>query len=678
MALQNNYNIVVGEKGAKATERKLNKVNSSLSSMATKVIGVTAVYYGAKGLINAFVGATREAGNFQQGILEISTLLGNVSNNQLKQMSQGLASMSINFGQTLDALQTAQYDAISAGFSDIAESQALLASASKLAVGGVSDVSSTTDLLTSILNAYNMEGEKAVDVSDALFTTVKLGKTTIDQLGSSFARAVPFAQGAGLSVDQLGASLALMTTKGISTAESVTALSGLFRTLSMPTEGARKAMEKLGIEIINTDDGSVDLIETLKQFEGLDPAMFQKVAPDVQTKLALQTLLGDLGGLQDNLDEFANKAGASDIAFEKMTNSWNFQMAKATQGFATMRVAIGEEIITALLPKLKELNMAFEQIGNVGWDNIGKAIVDKYELILNRLVLMTQNAGTGIAKVLGASLIDAFKLAFDKIEIFGLKLIDLDVNTNKLREDSEKYFESVKSIGVSTIDLLTNKANEYKEQQDQNIEGNEKEAQTILSTGEIQSDAFEKVKEQQIQFVKNLKLKMAMQEIANKLNKKTSDEEIKNAYMTSRSVRKTTLEAIRAKLLEATAGGIASIMKSIPFPFNIALSAGIGSIINNLFDKAISAGRKDKFEQGGLVGGKRHSQGGTIIEAEQGEFVMSRDAVSRIGINNLNAMNQGGSGTTINISAPLLDDTIVDSIIPKIEEAVRRGSDLGV
>ena len=678
MALQNNYNIVVGEKGAKATERKLNKVNGSLSSMAKKVIGVTAVYYGAKGLINAFVGATREAGNFQQGILEISTLLGDVSNNELKQMSRGLASMSINFGQTLDALQTAQYDAISAGFTDIAESQVLLASASKLAVGGVSDVATTTDLLTGILNSYGAETITAQQASDSLFATVKLGKTTITELGSSLGRAIPFAQSAGLSIDQVGASLALMTTKNINTAESVTALSGLFRTLSMPTEGARKAMEKLGIEIIKTDDGSVDLIKTLKQFEKLDPAMFQKVAPDVQTKLALQTLLGDLQGLQDNLDEFANKAGASDVAFEKMTNSWNFQMAKATQGFATMRVAIGEEIITALLPKLKELNMAFEQIGNVGWDNIGKAIVDKYELILNRLVLMTQIAGTGIAKVLGASLIDAFKLAFDKIEIFGLKLIDLDVNTNKLREDSEKYFESVKSIGVSTIGLLTKKANEYKEQQDQNIEGNKKEAQTILSTGEIQSDSFEKVKEQQIQFVKNLKLKMAMQEIANKLSKKTSDEEIKNAFITSRSVRKTTLEAIRMKLLEATAGGIASIMKSIPFPFNIALSAGIGSIINNLFDKAISAGRRDKFEQGGLVGGKRHSQGGTIIEAEQGEFVMSRDAVSRIGVNNLNAMNQGGSGTTINISAPLLDDTIVDSIIPKIEEAVRRGSDLGV
>lgn len=79
-----------------------------------------------------------------------------------------------------------------------------------------------------------------------------------------------------------------------------------------------------------------------------------------------------------------------------------------------------------------------------------------------------------------------------------------------------------------------------------------------------------------------------------------------------------------------------------------------------------------KFEQGGLVGGQRHSQGGTMIEAERGEFVMSRNAVDSIGINNLEQMNQGsGGGITLNISAPLVDETVLDTIIPAIEKAQR-------
>lgn len=78
------------------------------------------------------------------------------------------------------------------------------------------------------------------------------------------------------------------------------------------------------------------------------------------------------------------------------------------------------------------------------------------------------------------------------------------------------------------------------------------------------------------------------------------------------------------------------------------------------------------FEDGGLVGGRRHSQGGTIIEAERGEFVMSRSAVQSIGVETLNQMNQsGGGGITLNISAPLVDETIVDTIIPAIQKAQR-------
>ncbi len=80
-----------------------------------------------------------------------------------------------------------------------------------------------------------------------------------------------------------------------------------------------------------------------------------------------------------------------------------------------------------------------------------------------------------------------------------------------------------------------------------------------------------------------------------------------------------------------------------------------------------------KFEQGGLVGGQRHSQGGTVIEAERGEFVMSRQAVQSVGLETMNQINQGASpGLTINVSAPLVDETILDVIIPKIQQAQRQ------
>ena len=98
------------------------------------------------------------------------------------------------------------------------------------------------------------------------------------------------------------------------------------------------------------------------------------------------------------------------------------------------------------------------------------------------------------------------------------------------------------------------------------------------------------------------------------------------------------------------------------------LIAGMGAVQL----KAAMDAKPPSFERGGLIGGRRHSQGGTMIEAEQGEFVMSRRAVQSVGTEALNQINQGGgTGLTLNISAPLVDETILDTIIPAIQKAQR-------
>jgi len=61
-----------------------------------------------------------------------------------------------------------------------------------------------------------------------------------------------------------------------------------------------------------------------------------------------------------------------------------------------------------------------------------------------------------------------------------------------------------------------------------------------------------------------------------------------------------------------------------------------------------------------------------IIEAEGGEFIMKREAVKNIGIQNLEAMNQTGSGSsiTVNISGGIIqDDYVRNELIPAINKA---------
>ena len=81
------------------------------------------------------------------------------------------------------------------------------------------------------------------------------------------------------------------------------------------------------------------------------------------------------------------------------------------------------------------------------------------------------------------------------------------------------------------------------------------------------------------------------------------------------------------------------------------------------------------FETGGLIGGQRHSQGGTIIEAERGEFVMSRNAVQSIGVETLSAMNRGGGALTVNIQGNVIgnEEFVRETLLPEINKTVKQG-----
>lgn len=106
-------------------------------------------------------------------------------------------------------------------------------------------------------------------------------------------------------------------------------------------------------------------------------------------------------------------------------------------------------------------------------------------------------------------------------------------------------------------------------------------------------------------------------------------------------------------------------------PFLIAAEAAmIGTVMSQ---------KPPTMERGGLIGGRRHSQGGTMIEAEQGEFIMSRSAVQSVGLENLNRMNEGGgsSSVTVNVSGNVMtEEFTAEQVIPAIREALRRGENL--
>ena len=134
--------------------------------------------------------------------------------------------------------------------------------------------------------------------------------------------------------------------------------------------------------------------------------------------------------------------------------------------------------------------------------------------------------------------------------------------------------------------------------------------------------------------------------------------DLKGAALSGQSALGAMKSVVRAESMEAIAGLISSIFKTMPFPLNVALAAGAGTIATGIIDGALGQ-----------------------VKAETGfEGIVTKPTMFLTGENNkpeqVSVTPLGGgsaSGITVNISAPLLDDTVVESIIPAIERAKKLG-----
>src|SRR5258707_1301082 len=83
------------------------------------------------------------------------------------------------------------------------------------AVGGVTSLETAVDGISSTVNAYGDKVITATQASDLMFTAVKVGKTTFDELSKSLFNVNPAAAALGVKFQDVTAALASMTAQGV-------------------------------------------------------------------------------------------------------------------------------------------------------------------------------------------------------------------------------------------------------------------------------------------------------------------------------------------------------------------------------------------------------------------------------------------------------------------------------
>ncbi|WP_407473532.1 phage tail tape measure protein [Sulfitobacter sp. PM12] len=335
----------------------------SVALMATRALTGMAAGYASFAAAGASINMARD---FNAALAETSTLIEGTPE-QLDALTEASRSMAREFGGSSTDQVKAFYQAISAGADGVEGATQLLDQANKLAIGGITDVTTGVDALTTAMNAYGPDVLSAAEASDAMFVAMRAGKTTIGELSGSLGQIVPIASSAGVSFDEVTAGIAALTTQGLSTASATTGLRQVLASVIAPTKQATDAATALGVSFdvqALKSKGLAEFLDDVITKTGGNEAAMAQLFGSVEALGAALAFAGGAGGtFTDILADMEIKAGATDAAYLKMSESLDQRWNKLTAAATDIALGFGNALLAVVVPAMEGIAAASVAVG---------------------------------------------------------------------------------------------------------------------------------------------------------------------------------------------------------------------------------------------------------------------------------------------------------------------------
>lgn len=331
-----------------------------------------------------------------------STLL---SGDDLTKYFEGLIEMSNRTGVAFTDLAESMYSALSAG---VPQDNVLefVENTVNLSKGGFTQTATAIDIVTTALNAYQMEMSEDTHVQDVLITTQNLGKTTVDELASNMGKLIPTANGVNVAFDQLGAMYATVTANGVATAETTTYLNAMINELGASGSTAEKAMQAAtagtdmaGKKISEISAMGYDITDVLKLMDEYAQSTGKSLSDMFSSSegaKAANILLSNAESFKSNITAMIDSTGAAATAAETMMDTTAEKTQVAKNQIDNLTSAIAEQLLPAIGETAQSVSDALDSSGiKTVAETVGSFISGTLTLLLKNINLIA-SAVTGV------------------------------------------------------------------------------------------------------------------------------------------------------------------------------------------------------------------------------------------------------------------------------------------
>lgn len=391
------------KKSAESTEKlkmSVDKVKDSVKD-AKEQLGKYAV---AAGAAFAAVGAAaiKSATDAETSFAKVKTLLsdGIMVDDYYNSIKKASANTGVGFGSMAESV----YSAISASV-DESKAVEFTENAVKLAKGGFTETATAVDVLTTAINAYGLAADDATHISDVLITTQNAGKTTVDELARSMGQTIPIANSANVAIEELSTAYAVMTKNGVATAEAGTQIKAMLNELNSTGSNVDKTLREVTgksfAELKSEGQTTADVLNTLAEYADASGKKLSDMFSSVEAGSAALNIVKDGGtDFANILNQMQNSAGATEKAYETMSNTIEERLNKLKNRFVLALTDVGEK----LMPKIEKfadyIDDHFDEISDT-IEGIGEATEQAAEFLLGLTKVLWDNKEAVGAAVAG-------------------------------------------------------------------------------------------------------------------------------------------------------------------------------------------------------------------------------------------------------------------------------------
>ncbi|WP_435794720.1 phage tail tape measure protein [Nocardiopsis alba] len=296
-----------------------------------------------------FRGSVAAFGDFEAGMNAAFTLLPGISQQAMGEMTEQVLAFAKEANTIPEEIVPALYSALGAGVPQDTVFD-FLDTANKAAIAGVADLQTSVDGLTSVVNTYGADVISVNEVSDQVFTLMRLGKTTFDEVASSISNVAPVASDFGVAFGDVAASMATLTALGTPTSESTTQIRAAISELGQSGTEASKVFEKTAgttfPKFIREGGNFEEALQVMAQAADDSGKSVLDLFGSIEAGSAVASLTGRAGSVKfaEAMQEMSTSAGATEVAFETMNRGINVSLKRLQVAVSSASIELGERL----------------------------------------------------------------------------------------------------------------------------------------------------------------------------------------------------------------------------------------------------------------------------------------------------------------------------------------------